>query len=69
MDPPRLIKYEIASDRPGSGDGRSIAARRYAELADEGAGHVTLVPEAGLYGCLGGCLTSGQELPCKAHVN
>src|SRR6266849_2444741 len=51
------VLNEIARDRPGSGDGRSITARGYAELADEGAGHMALVREAGPYSCLRRCLT------------
>src|ERR1700694_2122059 len=35
--------------RTESGSGRSIAARRYPELADEDAGHMALVGEAALY--------------------
>jgi hypothetical protein len=54
---------EIALDPPESGSGRSISARRYPELADENAGHMTLVGEAGLYSCLDGRFTVGQQLP------
>ena len=52
----------------GSGDSRSITARRYAELADEGAGHVALVREAGLCSCLGRCLTVSEKPPCQEHA-
>jgi hypothetical protein len=55
-------------NRERSGDGRSIAARGYAQVADEGTGHVALVRKTGLYGCLGGCLTIRQKLSRKAHA-
>src|SRR6202011_34435 len=62
------VLNEIAHDPPGSGSGRSIAARCYAQLADEDAGHMALVGEAGPYRCLDGCLTVGQELPGQTHA-
>jgi hypothetical protein len=51
-----------------SGDGGAIATWGYAKVADERSGHVALVCEADLYGCLGGCLTVGQKLLCKAYA-
>jgi hypothetical protein len=59
---------EIARDCKGSGDSRSVAAGHYAELADEGTGHVTLIREASLDSSLGGCLTVSQESPGEAHA-
>ena len=51
-----------------SGDSRSVAARRYAEMADKGASHVTLIREASLDSGLGGCLAIRQQLSGKAHA-
>src|SRR5580704_12661968 len=64
----RSVLNKIAGDRPGSGDGCSIAGWRYADLTDECTGHVTLVRKAGLKSCLGRCYTMTQELPCYAHA-
>jgi hypothetical protein len=59
---------EIAAERLGSGDGCSITARSNAELADESAGHVALVREAGPCNCLDRGLTFSQKSPCQKHA-
>jgi hypothetical protein len=56
----RSVLNEIALEDEGLCHCGSIASRRYAELADEGASQVTLVGEASLYRRLGGRLTSSQ---------
>src|ERR1700758_4513782 len=65
----RYVLNEIAGDKVGSGGGRTITAGSYAELTDESAGHVTLVREAGQYGCLGRCLPVRQKAPREAHAS